>query len=80
MDGSKQNICELCAGSNLTAFSPRSGLDYVICNMCKHCIQDMDQSSIDALFSASQEKYFGISSQLLSVQQNFLEAEAAVAS
>ena len=76
MDGSKQNICELCAGSNLTAFSPRSGLDYVICNMCKHCIQDMDQSSIDALFSASQEKYFGISSQLLSVQQNFLEAEA----
>ena len=33
MDGSKQNICELCAGSNLTAFSPRSGLDYVICNM-----------------------------------------------
>lgn len=67
--------CEVCSAKSPRPVTIRTGLEYLICEACGHCLLVTGDTSLDETFAASQEKYFGENTVLIEAGDSPLEDE-----
>lgn len=67
-------VCESCNSGSVELVSIRPGLDYWICNQCRHCLKRMDKDAMGD-FEAAQEAYFSDESILMQSSPSVLDKE-----
>lgn len=67
--------CTACKSSRVSLIQPRTMLTYQKCEDCGHCKQLIATDDVSKTFVEMQAKYYGESSQLLSVEPGLFELE-----
>lgn len=67
--------CAVCGSSRVSLIQPRAMLIYQRCENCGHCKQEIPNDDVSLTFVEMQTKYYGESSQLLSVKPGLFESE-----
>lgn len=68
--------CEICYSTKTRVLNVRPGLDYTVCNSCKHAALNINGCTLVGKFEESQKRYFGDLCTFVSGSESKIDIEA----